>query len=80
MDAIRSMTSHSSLLESFWGEAFKTAIYILNRVLDIAAPGIPYKLWTGPKPSLYHLHVWGCLAMAKLYNPDIKKLDPLTVT
>lgn len=80
LDAIRSMMSYSSLPESFWGEALKTAAYILNRVPCKAASEIPYKLWTGRKPSLNHLHVWGCLAEAKLYNPDIKKLDPRTVT
>ena len=31
-DMVRSMISHSSLLESLWGEALKTAMYILNRV------------------------------------------------
>ena len=31
-DMVRSMISHSSLPESFWGEALKTATYILNRV------------------------------------------------
>ncbi|KAL5555215.1 hypothetical protein UlMin_037451 [Ulmus minor] len=28
---VRSMISHSSLPESLWGEALKTAVYILNR-------------------------------------------------
>ena len=31
-DMVRSMISHSSLLESLWGEELKTAMYILNRV------------------------------------------------
>ena len=31
-DIVRSMISHSSLPESLWGEALKTAVYILNKV------------------------------------------------
>jgi len=31
-DMVRSMVSHSSLSESLWGEALKTAAYILNWV------------------------------------------------
>ena len=31
-DMVKSMISHSSLPESFWGEALKTAAYILNKV------------------------------------------------
>ena len=31
-DMVRSMISHSTLPESLWGEAIKTAAYILNRI------------------------------------------------
>ena len=31
-DIVRSMISHSSLLESLWGEALETITYILYRV------------------------------------------------
>ncbi|XP_027348129.1 peroxidase 44-like [Abrus precatorius] len=33
--------------------------YLLNRVPSKAIPKTPYELWTGKKPSLRHLHVWG---------------------
>ena len=32
-------------------------------------------LRTGEKPSLGHLHVWGCLVEARIYNPQERKLD-----
>ena len=35
---IRSMIIHSSLPESLWGKAWKTAVYILNMVLRKAVP------------------------------------------
>ena len=43
-DMVRSMISHSSLPESLWGEALKTAVYILNRVTSKAVAKTPYEL------------------------------------
>ena len=77
---VRSMISHSSLPESLWGEALKTAVYILNRVPSKAVAKTPYELWTGKKPSIRRLHVWGCPAQARPYRPNEKKLDERTVS
>ena len=40
----------------------------------------PYELWTGKKPSIRHLHVWGCPAEARPYRPNERKLDSRTVS
>jgi hypothetical protein len=61
-------------------EALKTAIHILNRVPSKSVPKTPYELWTGRKPTLNYLHGWGCPAEAKIFNPNIGKLDPKTVS
>jgi hypothetical protein len=61
-------------------EALKTVIHILNRVSSKSVPKTPYELWTGREPSLNHLRVWGCLAEAKVFNPNIEKLDSKTVS
>ena len=79
-DMVRSMISHSTLPESLWGEALKTAAYILNRVPTKAAAKTPYELWTGKKPSLKHFHIWGCPAEARPYRPNEKKLDSRTIS
>ncbi|RVW47329.1 Retrovirus-related Pol polyprotein from transposon TNT 1-94 [Vitis vinifera] len=79
-DMVRSMISHSTLPEKLWGEALKTAAYILNRVSTKAAAKTPYELWTGRKPSLKHFHIWGCPAEARPYKPHEKKLDSKTVS
>ena len=34
----------------------------------------PYEIWTGRKPALSHLRVWGCLAYVKRLVTD--KLGP----
>ena len=79
-DMVRSMVSHSNLPKSLWGEALKTAAYILNRVPTKATAKTPYELWTGKKPSLKHLHIWGCLVEARPYRPHEKKLDSRMVS
>jgi hypothetical protein len=80
MDMVRSMLSYSTLPISLWMDALKTAVHILNRVLSKSVPRTPYEIWTGRKPTLNYLHVWGCPAEAKLFNPSIGKLDPKTVS
>ena len=49
--------------------------YILNRVPTKVVPMTPFELWKGWKPSLRHMHVWGCSSDARIYNPHEKKLD-----
>ena len=80
MDMVRSMICRTNMPSCLWGEAVKTPNYILNRVPSKSMEGTPFELWTGRKPSLNHLHVWGCKAKAKIYNPGYKKLDPKTVS
>ena len=80
MEMVRSMMSHSSLPISMWMYALRTAMYLLNRVPSKAVSKTPFELWTGRKPSLRHLHVWGCPAEVRVYNPQEKKLDFRTIS
>jgi hypothetical protein len=61
-------------------EALKTTVHIINRVPSKSVHKILYELWTGRKHTLNYLHVWGCPAEAKLFNPNIGKLDPKTAS
>ena len=72
--------SFSTIPNSLWGEALKTAMYILNRVPSKAVPTTPFELWTSRKPSLRHLHIWGCPAKARIFNPHEQKLDSRTIS
>lgn len=80
MDMVRSMLSHSTLSLDLWIEALKTAANILNKVPSKSVPKTPYELWTGRKPTLSYLHVWGCPAEARVFNPIMGKLDPKTAS
>ena len=77
---VRSMISRSKLPGFLWGEALKTANYILNRVPTKAVKVTPFEAWTGRKPSFEHFHIWGCKAEGRFYNPNEKKLDARTST
>jgi hypothetical protein len=80
MGTVRSMLSYSDLPVKLWMEALKTVVHILNRVPSKSVLKTPYELWTRRKSSLRHLRVWGCRAEAKVFNPNIRKLDPKTIS
>jgi hypothetical protein len=79
-DMVRSMLSYSTLPISLWMEALKIAVHILNRVPSKSIPRTPYEMWTCRKSTLNYLHMWGCPAEAKLFNPGIGKLNTKTVS
>jgi len=79
-DMVRSMISHSSLLESLLEEAVKTVVYILNRVPSKVVNKISYELWTKKKPNIKNLHIWDCPAKARPYRPHERRLDSRTIS
>ncbi|PRQ60636.1 putative RNA-directed DNA polymerase [Rosa chinensis] len=77
---VRSMMCTSGLPRFLWGEALKTANYITNRTPSKAVAKTSFELWKNRKPSVHHVHVWGCKAEARPYNPQEGKLDPKTIS
>ena len=62
LDMVRSMMSHASLPDSFWGYALQTAAHILNQVPSKTVLGTPYERWSGRKSVLNYFRIWGCPA------------------
>ena len=76
-ESVRSMLSESKLPKRFWAEALSTAAYLRNRSPTNAVIGMtPYEAWTGDKPSVKHLRVFGCVCYAHVPKDERKKLDP----
>ena len=76
VEAIRSMLSESGLPKTFWAEALMTATYLRNRSPTTALTGMtPYEAWTGWKPSVNHLRIFGCICYAHIPKDERKKLD-----
>ena len=73
----RAMLKEKSLDPSWWGRAFITAAYIRNRCLSSALPdGVtPYERFTGQKPDLSNIHVFGCKVYYLNESPTRGKLD-----
>ena len=80
MEMVRCMLGNSTLSVLLWGEALKVAAYILNHMSSKFVMKTPYELLTGKRPTLKHSRVWGCKAEVRPYNPEIKELDPKTIS
>ena len=73
LDMVRSMMSYASLPDSFWGYTLETTQYIMNLVPSKAVSTTPKELWTGRKPSMGHVWIWG--SPAYVLNRDPSKLE-----
>ncbi|KAL4362193.1 hypothetical protein GQ457_04G021910 [Hibiscus cannabinus] len=62
---VRSMMSHTDLPTSFWGYALETAAFTLNRVPSKSVQKTPHEMWTGKRPNMSFMKVWGCKAYVK---------------
>eukprot|EP00253_Pinus_taeda_P022168 PITA_22168 len=76
MERARSMSSGAELGQEFWEEAVDTACYLVNRSPSSALEDkTPQEVWTGKKPSLSHLRVFGCDAYVHVPKEKRTKLD-----
>eukprot|EP00253_Pinus_taeda_P017725 PITA_17725 len=76
MEMTRSMLSGARSGQEFWAEAVDTACYLVNRSPSLALEDrTPQEVWTGKKPSLSHLRVFGCDAYVHVPKEKRTKLD-----
>jgi len=76
MDMSRALLKSMKVPGRYWAEAIRHAVYLLNRLpTKVLGDKTPHETWTGRKPSLGHLKVFGCTAHAKVVTPHLKKLD-----
>jgi len=55
------MLADANLPIRYWAEAVFTAVYLLNRSPTKALRGVtPEEIWSGSKPNVAHLKVFGC--------------------
>ena len=73
---VQSMLKEKNLPRVFWGESVNTSVYLLNKSPTKSLEGkTPYEAWTGIKPNVDHLRVFGCLAHLKTVLGNLKKLE-----
>ncbi|KAK8938725.1 hypothetical protein KSP39_PZI011095 [Platanthera zijinensis] len=76
MNMARSMVKEKGLPKMFWAEGVQCAVYLLNRCPTKSVKfKTPFEAWSGWKPSVKHLRVFGCVAHAHIPDQRRKKLD-----
>jgi IS30 family transposase len=76
MECARSMILAQGLELEFWGEAMNTAVYIKNRCPTKALDSKTLQeAWSGRKPDVSHLRIFGCKAFAHVPDKKRTKLE-----
>lgn len=68
VECARAMLNDAGLPNKYWGDAVLHAAHIINRLptKSLESKSTPYEAYTGNKPSVAHLRVFGCTAHAHI--------------
>jgi hypothetical protein len=73
LDMARSMLKSKKMPKEFWAEAVACAVYLSNRSPTRSVWGkTPQEAWSGRKPGISHLRVFG--SVAHVHIPDEKRV------
>ena len=76
LDVARSMLKSKKLLKEFWVEVVACAVYLSNRSPTRSVWGkTPQEAWSGRKPGISHLRVFGSIAYVHVLDERRAKLD-----
>ena len=79
--ATRSMMHDQGLPLFLWAEACNTVVYLQNICPHSAVKDMtPEEAFTGKKPHVDHLRIFGCVTFSHVPKDKRKKLDPTTKT
>lgn len=78
LERARCMLLNAKLQKQYWAEAVSCAAYITNRCPTRALSFLtPEEIWTGKKPNISHLKIFGCEAMVHKPKEKVKKCNLL---
>ncbi len=73
----RAMLNEKNWPNYFWAEAVTIVVYIMNRTPTTVVHGMtPEEKFTGKKPDVSHLIVFGYIAYVHVTNEKKSKIDP----
>jgi len=76
MEMARVMLHAQGLPYDLWAEAVLNVAYIRNRCpTNAVASMTPQQAWSGRRPNIGHMHIFGCIAYALDLSPKCSKLD-----
>lgn len=77
VERAKCMLLNTNLPKQFWADAVHTAAYVINRSPTKSLSfKTPEEMWSGHKPNVKHLRIFGCEAMVHLPQEKRKKWDP----
>lgn len=77
IEKAKCMLLNAKLPKQYWADAVHTAAYIINRSpTKSLSYKTPEELWSGWKPNVKHMRIFGCEAMVHLPQEKRKKWDP----
>ena len=81
VECARCMIKHAGLPKMYWGEAVTTATFLRNRcpTRAVSHDKSPHEVWTGKKPLLANLKVFGCHAYVMVPKEKRTKFDDKSV-
>ena len=72
-----SMRHAAGLSDGFWKHAVGTAVHVYNVTPISKAKFLtPKEMWSGSKPDISHLRIFGCTAYVHVLKGKRRKLDP----
>lgn len=75
IEMARSLLKGMKLPNNLWGEAIRHSVYLLNRLPTRSVSGVtPYEAWSGKKPHLEYVRIFGCVAHMKVPSVHLKKI------
>ena len=76
LETARAMLAHAGLPKSYWPFAMVAAVFAYNKVLiNQRTQKTAYEAYTGTKPSLKKVKVFGCDAHYYVHDEDRNKMD-----
>lgn len=76
MNMVRSMIKEKNIPHSLYGEATMTAVHVLNRCLTKKLGSmVPEEAWSGSKPSVKHLWIFGSICYRDVPDKRRRKMD-----
>ncbi|CAH2103986.1 unnamed protein product [Euphydryas editha] len=77
VEKARCLLFDAQFQKCLWAEAVNTAVYIINRApaAGIGDNTTPYEIWTGRKPKLDHLRIFGSPVMVHIPKEKRRKWD-----
>ena len=77
IEALKTMIHDQDLPMHLWDESARTVVYVQNRLSHSALEfKTPEEMYTGKKPEVSHLKVFGCPVYVHIPKEKRTKLDP----